>query len=103
MIGGKNMGFSKTFPRQIPGSNFPIWEEVTLSDEEETAVEDECRRENIRLLTECISDAKSVAIRYGINTDENAASLAIALFEKRASHAVYWKEGMAKEKFDSKN
>ena len=27
--------------------------------------------------------------------------LAIALFEKRASHVIYWKEEKAREKFDS--
>jgi hypothetical protein len=29
-------------------------------------------------------------------------SIASALFEKRASHSVYWKESRAKEKFDDK-
>lgn len=96
------MGFSKTFPRQIPGSNFPMWEEVPLDSDEEKACEDECRRENLRVLAECVSDAKSVAIRYGVNTEETVGTLALALFEKRASHEVYWKENMAKEKFDSK-
>ena len=28
--------------------------------------------------------------------------LAIALFDKRASHQVFWKENRAKEKFDGK-
>jgi len=26
--------------------------------------------------------------------------IAISLFEKRASHSIYWKESKAKEKFD---
>ena len=94
------MGFSKTFPKQIAGTNYPIWEEVRLDSEEEKAVEDECRRENIKIMTECVADAKSVAIRYGINTEETVGLLSVALFEKRASHVVYHKENMAKERFD---
>ena len=27
-------------------------------------------------------------------------NMAISLFEKRASHSVYWKESKAKDKFD---
>jgi hypothetical protein len=29
--------------------------------------------------------------------------IAISLFEKRASHSVYWKESECKKKFDEKN
>ena len=96
------MPFSKTFPKQVPGSNYPSWEEIYLTDEEEQAIEDSTRKENCHLLDECIKDAKSLAIKNSINTDENVASLAIALFEKRASHVVFAKEIKAKEKFDNK-
>ncbi len=94
------MPFFKTFPKQIPGSSYPIWEEVTLSEDEEKQAEEECRRENLIILDECIQDAKAIAIKNAVNTDETRAALAVALFEKRASHAVFWKENKAKEKFD---
>jgi hypothetical protein len=96
------MAFSKTFPKQVSGSSYPIWEEVVLSEEEERMVEEVSKRENLRLLNECLNEAKELAIRQGINTDENRTRLAIALFEKRASHTVFWKESKAKEKFDKK-
>ena len=32
--------------------------------------------------------------------DTNLVRIAIALFEKRASHTVFWKEERAKDKFD---
>lgn len=94
------MPFSKTFPKTVPGSNYPQWEEVYLSEEEEQQVEEECQRENHRLLDECLEEARSLAIKHGINNEDNVARLAIALFEKKASHAVFWKENKAKEKFD---
>lgn len=97
------MAFSKTFPRTIPGSNYPLWEEVFLTEEEERQAEERCRHENFQLMDECLQEAKMVAIKHAINEDQIRAQLAIALFEKRASHVVFWKESMAKEKFDGKN
>ncbi len=97
------MPFSKTFPKTVPGTNYPIWEEVFLTAEEEQQVEAECKKINFQLLDECLQDAKMLAIKNGINEDDNLTKLAIALFEKRASHVVFWKESKAKEKFDRKN
>ena len=97
------MAFSKTFPRTIPGSTYPLWEEVFLTEAEERLVEERCREENLQLLNECMQEAKNMAIRHGVNSDENVARLAVALFEKRASHVVFWKESKAKEKFEEKN
>ena len=94
------MAFSKTFPKTISGSNYPVWEEVVLNKEEEQQAEEDCRKDNFRILNECLEEAKAIAIRHGLNTDENRVKLAIALFEKRASHMVFWKENKAKEKFD---
>ncbi len=96
------MAFSKTFPRTVPGTNYPLWEEVFLTADEERRCEEKCREENFVLMNECLQEAKTVAIKHGINTDENVARIAIALFEKRASHVVFWKESKAKEKFDEK-
>lgn len=39
------MVFSKTFPRTLKGSSYPIWEEINLSDEEEKA-----KKENSELM-----------------------------------------------------
>ncbi len=94
------MVFRKTFPRQLPGSNYPLWEEVTLTEEEERKAEEECRTHNFRLLDQCLDEAKALAIKHRLNTEENQVQLAIALFEKQASHHVFWKENKAKEKFD---
>ncbi len=94
------MPFSKTFPKQVPGSNYPSWEEVYLSEQEEQEVEEASKRMNFQLLDECLQEAKILAIKHSINTDENVANLARALFEKKASHVVFWKESKAKEKFD---
>tara|TARA_Y100000034_G_C6869981_1_gene397014 strand:- start:372 stop:671 length:300 start_codon:yes stop_codon:yes gene_type:complete len=96
------MAFSKTFPRTKPDSSYPTWEEIYLSKEEELAVEQECHQENFKLFDESLRDAKSLAIRNAINTEENVTKIAVALFEKRASHIVFWKENKAKEKFDTK-
>ncbi len=94
------MPFSKTFPKNVPGSNYPVWEEITLTEEEERQVEQECKQENFRLLNRCLEESKALAIRHGVNTEENRVNLAISLFEKQASHLVFWKESKAKEKFD---
>ena len=94
--------FSKNFPKTVPGSNYPVWEEITLTEEEEKQVEEECRRTNFRILDQCLEEAKALAIKQGLNTDENRVKIAIALFEKRASHEVFWKENKAKEIFDKK-
>jgi len=94
------MSFSKTFPKTIPGSNFPIWEEIVLTEEEEQQVEEQCRRENFRILDQCLDDARAMAIEHRLNTEENQIALGIALFEKRASHSIHYKENRAKQKFD---
>ncbi len=97
------MAFSKTFPKNIPGTNFPVWEEIFLTPEEEREVEEECRKENLLLMDECIKEAKHLAIRNGVNDDLNVVNLATSLFDKRSSHVVFWKENKAKEKFELMN
>jgi hypothetical protein len=96
------MTFSKTFPKSVPGTNYPVWEEIFLTEQEEEEVEETCRRENFQLLDDCLREGKALAIKHGINTDENVVRLGITLFEKRASHVVFWKETKTKEKFDAK-
>ncbi|MBL7056341.1 hypothetical protein ISS07_05490 [Candidatus Woesearchaeota archaeon] len=95
------MAFSKSFPKQVKGSSYPHWEEVSLTDAEEKLEEDKARVENINLMKECIDDAKSIVKDKELKDYQtDFMHVAIALFEKRASHAVYWKENKAKEKFD---
>jgi len=95
------MPFSKSFPKQSKTSTYPQWEEVTLTDTEEKAEEEKARVENIRLMKECVEDAKSVMKDKGLKDYQtDLIHMAISLFEKRASHSIYWKESKAKEKFD---
>ncbi|MDP6599900.1 MAG: hypothetical protein QF798_00490 [Candidatus Woesearchaeota archaeon] len=95
------MSFSKSFPKTSKTSTYPQWEEITLTDEEEKAVEQESKAENIKLFKECIDDAKSILIEKGLNeSNSDILNVAISLFEKRSSHEVYWKENKAKAKFD---
>ena len=94
------MPFSKTFPKKDPNSSYPVWEEIYLSEEEEKQAEEECHKDNFRLLDNALEEAKIMVIKHGLNTDENRIKLAVALFEKKASHSVFWKENKAKEKFD---
>jgi len=95
--------FSKTFPKSVSGTSYPVWEEVVLTAMEEKEAEEACRQDNLRLFDECLFDAKGLAIKHGINQDHIQNKIAIALFEKRASHVVFWKEGKAREKFDGKS
>ena len=96
------MAFSKGFPRRMKGQAYPIWEDVFLSEAEEKLEESKAREENIRLLKECLHDAQEILKDTKLKDFQtNAVQMAIALFEKRASHSVYWKERKAKEKFDA--
>jgi len=98
------MPFSKAFPKSTDKSVYPRWEEVYLSKEEEQAVEEDARTENIELMKSCIKDATIIFQGQGLKPYQtDIINTAIALFEKRASHEVFWKEEKAKEKFDSKN
>ena len=52
-------------------------------------------------MKECIDDTKSIFKNKDLKQyQSDLINIAIALFEKRASHTVYWKESKAKEKFD---
>lgn len=95
------MAFSKRFPRDVKGSPYPVWEEVYLSADEERKLEEEQRTENLKIMRECLADAETIVKEQGMREFQtNVVQIAIALFEKRSSHAVYWKEEAAKEKFD---
>lgn len=94
------MAFSKKFPKDVPGSNYPVWEEIVLTEDEEKQVEEEAQREQFHLMDDCLKEAKTLAIKNQVNDDLNVTNLAIALFDKRSSHVIFLKENKAKEKFD---
>lgn len=98
------MSFSKAFPKYVKGSNYPRWEEVYLTEEEESMQEQKARIENIKLFKECLDDAMKIVDSVKLKRyQSDLISVAISLFEKRASHSIYWKESKAKEKFDESN
>ncbi|RME53882.1 hypothetical protein D6783_00740 [Candidatus Woesearchaeota archaeon] len=81
---------------------YPQWEEVFLDAEEELTIEEEAKEKNLSLMKECLDDAKRVLQEKGLKGYETSiAHVAVALFEKRASHQVFWKERKLKEKFDA--
>ena len=95
------MSFQRRFPKDKPGSPYPAWEEVILTKEEETIIEQEQRTYNKELMKECLNDAKTIVKELSLKDFQtDITSIAIALFEKRASHLVYWKEESAKKKID---
>ena len=52
-------------------------------------------------MKECVDDAKEIMKDKGLKDYQtDLVNIAISLFEKRASHSIYWKENKAKEKFD---
>lgn len=95
------MAFSKSFPRQVKGSNYTEWVDVYLSEKEEKFIEDEVRQKNIVIMKQCLRDARSVLSSEKVEFDEsNIIELARTMFEKLASHTVYAKERRCKDKFD---
>ena len=98
------MAFSRRFPKDKPGSPYAAWEEVYLTAQDEQVVEVKQRTANLKLMQECITDAKKVAEEQNLKDFQtDIINIAIALFEKRASHSVYWKEEEAKKRFDATN
>ena len=95
------MAFSKSFPRTLKGSTYPRWEEIFLTENEELLEEQRCKIDNISIMKESIDDAKKIMADKDLKRYQtDLISVAIALFEKRASHAIHCKERKAKEKFD---
>jgi hypothetical protein len=92
------MAFSKSFPRVK--NKFTTWEEVELTEQEEKEQEVRAKEENIRLMQECIDQAKKIITDKGLkHYQSDVVAMSIALFEKISSHQIYWKEKKAKEKF----
>ena len=94
------MVFSKSFPREIEGSSLPKWEEIFLSAQEEREREQVARQENLFLIRQCIADARNVLKdEKMMDMQSHVLSIAMALFKKRASHTVYYKEELCHQKF----
>lgn len=97
------MAFSKSFPRTLKGSSYPLWEEISLTDQEEKEIEFKAKEENIKLMDGCLDQAKKILNNKELNEyQSDIVALAIALFDKIGSHQVYHKESKAKEKFDKR-
>ena len=97
------MGYSKSFPHTTDKSVYPKWEEIKLTDQEEQEQEVKARYDNIKKMNECIEDAKNIIETNSLKPYQtDMINIAIALFDKRGSHEVYFKENKAKEKFDEK-
>ena len=95
------MAFHKNFPLQKAQSGFTSWHEITLSEEEEKRAEEKARDDHITTYNQCLDDAKEIILKNGMKSfDPNIIAIANALLEKRASHIAFYKEEMAKEKFD---
>lgn len=95
------MPFSKSFPKTTEKSVYPKWEEVFLTEEEEREQERLAREENYKLMKECIEDAREIFREKELKFfQSDIIRTAATLFEKRASHPVFYKESKAKEKFD---
>ena len=57
----------------------------------------------VEAFEECIADAKDIISKSGLKPFQTIITrIAISLFEKRASHEVYWKERLCRDKFDEK-
>ena len=97
------MTFSKSFPLQLEGSNYPKWIEVEMTEQESAYAETECRKRNIQLLKKSIDDARRIFEQKKLKTFQtDVVNAALALFKKNSSHVHYWKEEKAKEKFNKK-
>lgn len=96
------MVFAKSFPRTMEKQGqYPQWEEVTLTDEEEREQELLARIENLNVMKECIWDVRELMKEKNLKPfQSDIVGMAVALFDKRASHGVFWKERKCRNKFD---
>lgn len=98
------MAFTKAFPKRTDKTVYPRWEDVTLTQSEEQQEEEKARKENIDIMIRCIEDSKKMFEERQLKPYQtDIVNTAISLFEKQASHSVYWKERKAKEKFDKQD
>lgn len=94
------MVFSKSFPREIDGSHYPRWEEIFLSAQEEREREQVARQDNLYLIRQCVADARNVIKDEKLmDMQSHVLNIALALFNKRAKHTVFYKEEECQKKF----
>ncbi len=95
------MPYSKNYAKSSDKTVYPKWIEVSLTAEEEREAENLCREKNIGVMKECIADAREIVRGEKLfETQTHIVRIATSLFEKRASHEVFFKESKTKEKFD---
>ena len=56
---------------------------------EKMSEENSCREELLRILDQCLQDAKMLAIKHRMNTEENQVRLAVALLRERMRKETY--------------
>jgi hypothetical protein len=97
------MTFSKAFPKKVEGVSYPIWEDVSLLKDEELSASEKARLDNIKIMKECLTDSKQMFSELNLsNYQSDVVRVACYMFDKRASHEVFYKEEMCKEKFEKK-
>ena len=97
------MVFIKSFPQTSDKSAYAKWVEIKLDEHEEIEAEALCRKKNNEVMEECIIDAKEIVKKHRLmESQSNIIQIANSLFEKRASHEIFFKENKAREKFDSR-
>jgi hypothetical protein len=75
------MGFSKAFPRNVGTSNYPVWEEIFLTEEEEKQAEELAKKENAALMEECIDIAAKIMEKKKLkNFQSDIIRVATSLF-----------------------
>ena len=93
------MVFSKSFPRETNDGSTK-WEEMFFTAQEEREREQVARQENLFLIRQCVADARNVLKdEKMMDMQSHVLSVAMTLFKKRSSHAVFYKEEKCKEKF----
>jgi hypothetical protein len=96
------MVFSKAFARYTKKSTYPIWEEVYLNEKEEKETERKAASKNIATMINCLNNAFSIFEKNKLKPyQSDVIAVAVALFEKRASHEAYFKEEKCREIFDN--
>ena len=115
------MIYIKSWNKKLNGSNYGEWVDVSITREEEVACEVTANMEHNKLMDICIDDARKILLdngtrnapkttktpeHYGESLASNTPTvmnIAIALFEKRASHTQFYKERKARENFENGN
>ena len=95
------MSFTKSFPKERPAT---AWQEVVLTPHEEQQVASVAYSEHLQLLERCLLDTLEMVRTCGLSEQgivldfSGLCQLSVALFEKSASHVVFFKERACKEK-----